>query len=36
MAEVTSCFSPEELAELNSLLDRLRISAESISRDETP
>jgi MarR family 2-MHQ and catechol resistance regulon transcriptional repressor len=36
MAEVTSCFSADELAALNSLLDRLRISAESISRDEAP
>jgi MarR family transcriptional regulator, 2-MHQ and catechol-resistance regulon repressor len=34
MAEVTSCFSGDEIAQLNDLLDRLRVQAETLSRED--
>lgn len=33
MAEVMGCFSPEELQQLNQLLDRLRVHAENLTHD---
>jgi len=36
MAEVTACFSADEIEQFNDLLDRLRVNAENLCRDEGP